>query len=97
MRIQSENNRLPPEATATRNARKLIGLEQWSDDDLGAEHSISALTAKQLGLWNDFPELDSDADLPATQSASWCSRFPVLVCVLGGVLAWAAVVIPKLY
>lgn len=90
MRIQSENNRLPLEATATPHVRKLIGLEQWTDAELGAEHIISAFTAKQLGLWNDFPELDSD--LPATQSAIWWSRLPVLLGLgaLGGALSWAA-------
>lgn len=96
MRIQDENNRLPPVATSTQLARKLIGLEQWSDDELGAEHIISALTAKQLALWNDFPELDSHVTLPTTQSTtSWCRfRLPVLLGLgaLGVVLSWAAAV-----
>lgn len=92
MRIQKENNRLPPEATSTQEARKLIGLEQWPKGELGEEHIISALTAKQLGLWNDFPELNSDVALGVTQPSPWYQgRLPVLLGlgILGGVLGWA--------
>jgi hypothetical protein len=100
MRIQDENSRLPPVATATQLARKLIGLEQWSDDELGAEHIITTLTAKQLALWNDFPELDSHAELPTQSSPSWWRiQLPVLLGLgaLGGaVLSWAAAVMPTM-
>jgi hypothetical protein len=58
MRIQHENGRLPAAATATKLKRNLIGLEPWAAAEQGAEHIVSALSAKQLGLWNDFPEMD---------------------------------------
>lgn len=43
---------------ATPLTRKLIGLDQWSPAELGAAHTVSELSANQLGLWNGFPELD---------------------------------------
>ena len=99
MRIQDENSRLPPVATSTQLARKLIGLEQWSDDELGAEHIISVLTAKQLQLWNDFPELDSHAALATTHTPSWwAAQLPVLLGLgaLGVVLSWATAEMPTM-
>ena len=57
MRIQLENGRLPPSATETSEARKLAGLEPWEPAELGPEHTMSTLTIRQIGLWDDYPEL----------------------------------------
>lgn len=57
MRLEDENGRLPACAKETQRERRLIGLESY---DSAAEHTISSMTARQLGLWNDFPDLDPD-------------------------------------
>ena len=97
MRIQHENSRLPAVATATAEARKLIGLDQWAPGELGAEHIISPLSAKQLGLWNDYPELDATSfphrhvDEEREAGAVFCARLPLLLVLgsLGAAASWA--------
>jgi hypothetical protein len=85
--------RLPACATATPLTRKLIGLEAWAETEQRVEHTISALSAKQLGLWNDFPELDpADAAIPFAGAAAggWPTRWPplfLMLAVLGVVCA----------
>jgi hypothetical protein len=77
--------------------KKLIGFTPWGADELGPEHTLTPYTAKQLGLWNDFPDLDT---VPARNPPAGSSRgatvagllvVAAIACAwLGGGGAWMA-------
>eukprot|EP01052_Picozoa_sp_SAG31_P028679 SAG31_NODE_2789_length_5089_cov_4.516433_1_plen_400_part_00 len=97
VRIQAENGRLPKCATETAEARKLIGLELWAPTEAGPDHTMSAMTFKQLGLWDDHPELaPSPPPHPATcqrgvgRSELWASSALAVVATIIGLWLYVA-------
>lgn len=64
MRLQHQNERLPPCTTTTPLARKLVGLDPWPTSDEFEQHVLSTFTQRQLGLWDD-------TEAPLSSLGSW--------------------------